>query len=102
MMSFLEVIFVSWKRKKQSMVSRSSAESEYRMLANVTLELVWIRDLLTKIGFPPKCTMRLYGDSKATIHIVENNVFLERTKDIEVDCHIVRQKLEKRSLWQSM
>ena len=63
-------------------------------MENVTLELIYIRDLLTDISFFPECLMRLYGDNKAAIHIAENAVFHERTKHIEVDCHIVRKKLE--------
>ena len=63
-------------------------------MVNVTLELIWIRNLLTEIGFPPDCLMRLYGDNKAAIHIAENVVFYERTKHIEVDCHIVCKKLK--------
>ena len=81
------------------MVSRSSAESEYIAMANVTLKLVWIKDLLIEIGFPPKCLMRLNGDNKATIHIAENVMFHERTKHVKVDCHIVRKKLEDKILW---
>jgi len=52
---FLEWNPVSWKRKKQSVVSQSSAESEYMTMANMILELIWIRDLLTEIGFPSEC-----------------------------------------------
>jgi len=65
-------------------------------MENVTLELIYIRDLLTDISFFPECLMRLYGDNKAAIHIAENAVFHERTKHIEVDCHIVRKKLEEK------
>jgi len=84
---------VSWKSKKQSVVSRSSAESEYRAMANVTLEMIWIKDLLTEVGLSPEGPMNLYGDNQAAIHIAENPVFHERTKHIEVDCHIVRRKI---------
>ena len=40
--------------------------------------------------------MRLYGDNKTAIHIAENAIFHERTKHIEVYCHIVRKKLEEK------
>jgi len=59
-------------------------------MTNVTLELIWIRDLLSE------CPMGLYGDNKAAIQIAENDVFHERTKHIEVDCHIVHKKLKKK------
>ena len=75
------------------MVSQSSAESKYRAMTNMTLELIWIKDLLTEINFSPECPMRLYDD-KIVIHIAENDVFHERTKYIEFDFHIVCKKIK--------
>ena len=40
---------ISWKTKKQSTVSRSSAEAEYRAMANVTSELIWLKSLLASL-----------------------------------------------------
>ena len=41
---------VSWCSKKQSVVSRSSAESEYRALANIAVEVACFRHLLSESG----------------------------------------------------
>jgi len=86
------------KNKKQSVVSRSSVESEYRAMENMTCELAWIRGLFTKLDFASECPMRLYCDNLVVIRAVENLVFHERTEHIKVNCHLVRQKIEEKIL----
>ncbi|GAV87485.1 hypothetical protein CFOL_v3_30911 [Cephalotus follicularis] len=93
LLHFLGGNLVSWKSKKQSVVSLSSAETEYRVMANVTGELQWIHMLLTEIGFSVTRPSTLHCDNKSTMHIASNSVFHERTKHIEVDCHFVCEKV---------
>ena len=42
--------------------------------------------------------MRLYYDNQTPIHIAENSVFHERKKNIKVDCHLIRHKIEEKNL----
>nr|GEY46969.1 hypothetical protein [Tanacetum cinerariifolium] len=85
---------VYWKIKKQNVVSRPSSEAEYRAMAQTTCELVWLRNLLGEISFPPSKPMKMWYDNQAAIYIATNLVFHERTKHIEIDCHFTREKLE--------
>ncbi|KAD3336516.1 hypothetical protein E3N88_32035 [Mikania micrantha] len=43
---------VSWKTKKQSVVSRSSAEAEYRSMASTVSVVLWMRWLLRELDIP--------------------------------------------------
>lgn len=86
---------VSWKSKKQSVVARSSAESEYRAMAHVTSEIVWVHNILREVGVEVQLPVSLWCDNRAAIHITNNPVFHERTKHIEVDCHFIREKVQQ-------
>ena len=89
---------VSWKSKKQIVVARSSAESEYRAMTHATSELLWIKYFLEELGYSHPNSMELFCDNQAAIHITNNPVFHERTKHIEVDCHFVRAKVESKEI----
>ena len=57
--SFVGGNLVTWRSKKQSVVSLSNAEAEYRALHHATTELTWLRILLSD-GFGPKKPMVLF------------------------------------------
>ncbi|KAL2249557.1 UNVERIFIED_CONTAM: Retrovirus-related Pol polyprotein from transposon RE2 [Sesamum indicum] len=86
---------ISWKSKKQVTVSRSTAEAEYRSLATTVCELMWIDYLLQDFQVLVPKPIPLYCDNKAAVYISVNPVFHERTKHIDIDCHIVRNKFKE-------
>ncbi|RVW98183.1 Retrovirus-related Pol polyprotein from transposon RE1 [Vitis vinifera] len=88
---FIRGNLISWKSKKQDVVTRSSAEAEYRAMTLATCELIWLKHLLRELRFGKE--MKLICDNQAALHIASNPVFHERTKHIEVDYHFIREKI---------
>lgn len=84
---------ISQKMKKQSLVARSTVEAEYHAMTLTCCEVTWLSELLKDIGlhdFPPTL---IKSDNQAAHSITANPVLHERTKNIEIDCHFIRDKI---------
>ncbi|XP_014503083.1 uncharacterized protein LOC106763399 [Vigna radiata var. radiata] len=92
---FLGSSLISWKSKKQRTVSRSSTEAEYRALAATVCEIQWLRYLLQDLQTEESGVPVLYCDNKFARHIAHNQSFHKRTKHIELDRHVVREKIQE-------
>ena len=84
---------ISWSSGKQRVVSRSSAESEYRGLANAAAELMWIEQLLSELQFTLPRSPTLFYDNISARDMAHNPVLHARTKHIEIDFHFVRERV---------
>lgn len=87
---------VSWRTKKQSVMSRSSAEAEYRAMATTVSEILWLRWLLQDLQIMQTSATPLYCDNQAARHIANNLVFHERTKHMKMDCYFVRERVQSK------
>jgi hypothetical protein len=90
---FLGDDLVSWSAKRQTIVSRSSAEAEYRAVANGVAEATWLRQLLMELQVPPsRCTL-VYCDNISVVYLSHNPVQHQRTKHVEIDLHFIQEKV---------
>nr|GFA55618.1 hypothetical protein [Tanacetum cinerariifolium] len=89
---------ISWKSKKQSLVSRSSAEAEYKAMASTVSEVLWVRWLLGELRVDTSSPTPLFCDNQAARHIANNPVFHERTKHVEMDYYFVRERVESKEI----
>ncbi|GJV30479.1 ribonuclease H-like domain-containing protein [Tanacetum coccineum] len=87
---FLGDNLLSWSAKRQVTLSRSSAEAEYRGVANVVAETAWIRNLLLELHAPLHTATLVYCDNVSAVYLSTNPVQHQRTKHIEIDIHFVR------------
>ena len=59
---------ISWSAKKQSTVSTSTTEAECKAAARISVEIVWLRDLVTELGAPQGC-VRIMEDNQGVVQL---------------------------------
>ncbi|RVW34515.1 Retrovirus-related Pol polyprotein from transposon RE1 [Vitis vinifera] len=84
---------VTWRSKKQSVIARSSAEAEYRALAQEICEGIWIKRVLSELGQTSSSPILMMCDNQAAISIAKNPVHHDRTKHVEIDRHFITEKV---------
>jgi hypothetical protein len=90
---YLGSSLISWSSKRQPIVSRSSAEVEYRAVANAVAECTWLRQLLSELACSVDKATVVFYDNVSAVYLSANPVHHRRTKHIELDIHLVREKV---------
>ncbi|GKA04397.1 ribonuclease H-like domain-containing protein [Tanacetum coccineum] len=90
---FLGDSLVTWKSKKQSTLSRSFVEAEYKRMNSATCEVIWLSNLLGDMGVKNLLPVVMYCDNSSDFQIAANPIFHERSKHFEIDVHLVREKV---------
>nr|GEX56392.1 ribonuclease H-like domain-containing protein [Tanacetum cinerariifolium] len=62
---------LSWSSKRQQTISRSSAEAEYRGVANVVAETAWLRNLLRELHSPLSAATLVYCDNVSATYLMQ-------------------------------
>jgi hypothetical protein len=86
---------VSWQSRRQTTVALSTAEAEYMALCDGTKEALFMRQVLSDIGFAPTAPTTLHEDNKAAIFMAGNPIQHQRSKHIHVRFHFTREALER-------
>jgi hypothetical protein len=87
------LILFSWSARKQNIVSQSSTEVEYKVIANATTEIMWIQTLMKELKVPCPAMAKLWCDNIGAKYISDNPIFHARTEHIKVDFHFVRERV---------
>ncbi|PRQ21351.1 putative RNA-directed DNA polymerase [Rosa chinensis] len=95
---FLGNNLITWRSKKQSSVSRSSTEAEYRALANAVAEVLWLCYLFRDLHiFLPHAPL-FHCDNISAIALAANPILHHRTKHIDTDFHFIREPVANKSI----
>lgn len=67
---YLGPCLVSWATKKQSVVTKSSIEAEYRSMALAVAKMYWLRMLLQELRVPILLTPCLWVDNLGALSLL--------------------------------
>jgi hypothetical protein len=78
-----------WNSHTQKTVALLSTEAEYMSLSDTSRQLVWVKNLLIKLGIQLS-PISLYGDNQGSIFLASNPVQEKHIKHIDLHYHFIR------------
>jgi hypothetical protein len=90
---------ISWFSKKQDTVATSTTHAEYIAQYYATGEALWLRGLLGELGVTIKAPTKIFADNIGAIKLASNPEFHKKTKHIAIKYHMIREWVEKGSIY---
>lgn len=84
---------VAWKSKRQPTVSLSTMEAELMSGADAVKESLWLKRLLTDMGFPNDGPVRLFCDNQGAILSAANPGQHDRRKHIDLRANFILENV---------
>jgi hypothetical protein len=81
-MLFVNGVLVGWRSKKQKVVSLSSYEAEFYVLAEAVKEIPFSIQVLAFLGVPVETLVTVYMDNIGAIFVSENPSSSSRTRHV--------------------
>ena len=87
---------VSWRSAKQSVVAKSSTESEYIAASEASSEAIWMKCFITELGVVPSALdpMTIYCDNMGAIANAQEPRSHKKLKHIKLRYHSIREYIE--------
>ena len=93
--TFLGGNLVTWRSKKQSVVSKSSTEAEFRDMSKGIDEAMWIKHLLEELRISHTKPIVIRCDNKSAISLAHDLVYHDRMKHVNIDRFYIQDHMEQ-------
>jgi hypothetical protein len=87
MVHLLNDSVIVWSSKKQATITLSTEKAEYIAASECTREIVYLRQLLSKLGYPQRALTRIHEDNQTCISFTRDDTTHSHTKHINVKYH---------------
>lgn len=82
---------MSWVSRRQTTISLSSTEAEYKAASDAARQMMWLRTFGDELGDDMSAATPLLIDNHGAIFLSENPAVDRRTKHVEVHFHFVNE-----------
>jgi hypothetical protein len=86
---------ISWSSRLQTIVALSTTEAEYIAATSAGQEILWLRNLLTELGYKLPGPSTLHIDNRSAISVAKNPEHHGRMKHLDLRFYWLRNEAEK-------
>nr|GAT51524.1 predicted protein [Mycena chlorophos] len=89
---------ISWSSRLQSFVTLSTTEAEYVAAVSAGQEILWLRNMFSKLGYQQKDSSRLLIDNQSTISVAKNTDHHGRVKHLDLRFYWLRDIIAEKTI----